>query len=86
MHYRLALFANETVHIINGEELTALRIMALQDRTVLNMLLAKEGGVCHMVGDCCCTFIPANDGPQGYITLALDYMRKAARQLRQDEH
>ncbi|MBN3287693.1 SYCY1 protein, partial [Polyodon spathula] len=39
-------------------EMRAIRIMVMQNRMVLDMLLAEQGGVCHMVGEHCCTYIP----------------------------
>ncbi|KAL7870414.1 hypothetical protein SRHO_G00079110 [Serrasalmus rhombeus] len=50
-HYRLATFTNATRAAIRGirDELTALRLTAMQNRLALDLLLAKEGGVCAMV-------------------------------------
>lgn len=42
-------------------ELQATRLMATQNRVALDMLLAREGGVCQIIGDHCCTFIPQGD-------------------------
>uniref|UniRef100_A0A3P9IAG5 Uncharacterized protein n=1 Tax=Oryzias latipes TaxID=8090 RepID=A0A3P9IAG5_ORYLA len=39
-------------------EMSAMRTMVLQNRLVLDLLTALSGGVCKMVGDTCCTFIP----------------------------
>uniref|UniRef100_A0A3Q3B0V4 Uncharacterized protein n=1 Tax=Kryptolebias marmoratus TaxID=37003 RepID=A0A3Q3B0V4_KRYMA len=52
-------------------ELTALILMTLQNRMVLDQLMALTGGVCVLVGTACCTFIPANDEDGGAIALAL---------------
>uniref|UniRef100_A0A3P9JE44 Uncharacterized protein n=1 Tax=Oryzias latipes TaxID=8090 RepID=A0A3P9JE44_ORYLA len=38
--------------------MSAIRTMVLQNRLVLDLLTASSGGVCKMVGDTCCTFIP----------------------------
>lgn len=32
--------------------------MTLQNRMVLDWMLAKEGGVCAVVCETCCTYIP----------------------------
>lgn len=39
-------------------ETQALRNVALQNRMALDMLLASQGGVCHIIGSECCTYIP----------------------------
>lgn len=50
VHYHLAKFINATTDALIGvkQEITALRLMATQNRMVLDMLLAKEGGVCNV--------------------------------------
>ncbi|KAL6489228.1 hypothetical protein MHYP_G00029700 [Metynnis hypsauchen] len=68
------------------DELTALRLTTVQNRMALDLLLAKEGGVCAMVGDSCCTYIPANDEDHGAISVALDRMQRVSTQLQLDEH
>lgn len=39
-------------------EAQALRMVALQNRAALDLLLAEKGGVCALIGDQCCTYIP----------------------------
>ncbi|KAL6479554.1 hypothetical protein MHYP_G00129870 [Metynnis hypsauchen] len=87
-HYRLATFTNATRAALQGvkDELTALRLTTVQNRMALDLLLAKEGGVCAMVGDSCCTYIPANDEDHGAISVALDCMQQVSTQLHLDEH
>ncbi|KAL6469578.1 hypothetical protein MHYP_G00206970 [Metynnis hypsauchen] len=87
-HYRLATFTNATRMALQGvkDELTALRLTTMQNRMALDLLLAEEGGVCAMVGDSCCTYIPANDEDHGSIAVALDRMRQVSTQLQLDEH
>ncbi|XP_035385201.1 uncharacterized protein LOC118241879 [Electrophorus electricus] len=60
-------------------------LLTTQNRMALDMLLAKEGGVCSMIGDHCCTYIPPSDAPGGNISMALDHMSKIADQLRAEE-
>uniref|UniRef100_A0A3P8TLW6 Uncharacterized protein n=1 Tax=Amphiprion percula TaxID=161767 RepID=A0A3P8TLW6_AMPPE len=43
-------------------ELEAVKQMTLQNRMALDLLLAAQGGVCEMVGDHCCTYIPDHKG------------------------
>ncbi|KAJ1109472.1 hypothetical protein NDU88_006832 [Pleurodeles waltl] len=47
--------------ILIDAELAAERAMTLQNRLALDILLAKDGGVCKMIGARhCCTYIPDN--------------------------
>ncbi|ROL43554.1 Endogenous retrovirus group V member 1 Env polyprotein [Anabarilius grahami] len=39
----------------------SLKLVALQNRAALDYLLAKDGGVCAVIGDQCCTYIPDID-------------------------
>ncbi|XP_053350295.1 uncharacterized protein LOC128520203 [Clarias gariepinus] len=86
-HYRLATFVNATNIAVEGikGELTALRLTTVQNRMALDLILAEKGGVCAMVGDSCCTYIPANDDEHGKISTALEKMREVASQLKDDE-
>lgn len=47
--YRMHLLINATIKAINGTmtEISAMRLMVLQNRLVLDLLTAKQGGVCH---------------------------------------
>lgn len=40
-------------------EIKALRSVTLQNRMALDFILASSGGVCHLVGRECCSFIPS---------------------------
>lgn len=73
LDYRLGLFVNITLTAVKGinQELTALWMIELQDRTILDQLTAASGGVCAIVGSSCCTYIPENDGEEGIITQAI---------------
>lgn len=57
--------------------------MAIQNSTVLDMLLEEKGGVCHMFGDACCTFIPNNTGPGGSVTRALEELKALSQELKE---
>uniref|UniRef100_A0A3P9LH59 ERVV2 protein n=1 Tax=Oryzias latipes TaxID=8090 RepID=A0A3P9LH59_ORYLA len=58
--YALLRLLNTTYKFSNASaaEMSAIRTMVLQNRLVLDLLTASSGGVCKMVGDTCCTFIP----------------------------
>lgn len=59
-----------------GEQLSAASLMTLQNRQALDWLLAKEGGVCVMFGEQCCTYIPNNTAPGGSFYLAMEKIGK----------
>lgn len=44
--------------IQNNPETMAMKEMLLQNRVALDIVLAKEGGVCAIIGQQCCTYIP----------------------------
>uniref|UniRef100_A0A673BNE7 ERVV2 protein n=1 Tax=Sphaeramia orbicularis TaxID=375764 RepID=A0A673BNE7_9TELE len=48
-------------------EIKALRNVALQNRAALDYMLASSGGVCHIIGQECCTFIPDASGNLTYL-------------------
>lgn len=39
------------------------------------MMLAKEGGVCVVIGEECCTYIPPNDDEHSIISKAIKHMK-----------
>lgn len=86
-HYRLSMLASATTEATDSinDKLTALRLMSTQNRLALDLMLAKEGGVCAMVGEHCCTYVPTNDAPGGNISHALENMKKVTENLRRDE-
>lgn len=43
---------------VMNDEMKALRAVALQNRMALDLTLAQVGGVCQLIGDQCCTYIP----------------------------
>lgn len=47
------------------EELTALLMMELQNRLVLNQVTAASGGVCAPVGSSCCAIVSEDDADGG---------------------
>uniref|UniRef100_A0A3B1KH13 Envelope protein n=1 Tax=Astyanax mexicanus TaxID=7994 RepID=A0A3B1KH13_ASTMX len=75
--------ANITGAAITGlsEQLSATSLMTIQNRIALDMVLANQGGVCHMFGDVCCTVIPNNTAPDGKVTKALIALKALSREM-----
>ncbi|XP_061153586.1 uncharacterized protein LOC133167070 [Syngnathus typhle] len=77
VHYNVQRLGNWTeagfkaVH----SQLAATSLMAFQNRMALGMLLSREGGVCAMFGEQCCTFIPNNTAADGSLSQALEGLR-----------
>lgn len=55
--------------------------MAWENRIALDMILAEKGGVCVMLGNRCCTFIPNNTAPDCTVTRALQGLTNLANEL-----
>lgn len=60
VNYQMGLFLDATTAALRAqlEEMSALRLMTLQNRMVLDLLVAPQGGVCTMINTSCCTYIP----------------------------
>ena len=63
-------------------EVKAIRTVALQNRAALDYLLAKQGGVCAIVADTCCTYIPDASSNMSDVENQLGKLQKAL----EDEH
>jgi len=57
---QLESFANYAIEGFNllNDQMKRVKLMALENRAALDYLLAKDGGVCAVIGDQCCTYIP----------------------------
>uniref|UniRef100_A0A3P9IEY0 Uncharacterized protein n=1 Tax=Oryzias latipes TaxID=8090 RepID=A0A3P9IEY0_ORYLA len=77
------LFLNATIKAFKGynEEMSSMRLMVLQNRLVLDLLVAQEGGVCKMLNDTCCTFILDNTNEGHSITEALHQLEKVQQAI-----
>ncbi|MBN3318854.1 SYCY2 protein, partial [Atractosteus spatula] len=76
--YEMYSFINITLEGLDAikQELRGVRLMALQNRFVLDLQNAVSGGVCALIGDSCCTYIPANDDDHGNLTLAIHHLKQ----------
>ncbi|XP_074424817.1 LOW QUALITY PROTEIN: syncytin-2-like [Larus michahellis] len=83
IHYNQQRFINYTRDAVKGiaEQLDATSRMAWENRIALDMILAEKGGVCVMLGNRCCTFIPNDTAPDGTITKALQGLTTLADEL-----
>ena len=58
-------------------EYILLKAVAWQNRQALDWLLAEKGGVCALIGEMGCTFIPNNTAPDGSFTLAMNNLEES---------
>ncbi len=74
--YNKQRFINYTVQALEPikEELHATSTMVMQNRFILDAMLAEEQGVCEHTGKDCCTVIPMHTGKEANITKALDLL------------
>ncbi|KAK6469000.1 syncytin-2-like [Huso huso] len=83
--YHLESFCNAT--LLGFSTLTAevkeIRLMVLQNRAALDYLLAAEGGVCAVVGEHCCTYIPDISENMTDVANQLNRLRSA---IMEEEH
>lgn len=75
--YNQQRFINYTIQALEGmrEQLHAVSLMALQNRFVLETLLAEDQDVCQLIGEECCTVIPMHTGEGGNVTKALTKLK-----------
>ncbi|MEQ2234548.1 hypothetical protein ILYODFUR_032751 [Ilyodon furcidens] len=65
-------------------EIAALRTVVLQNRMVLDLLTASVGGVCTLLNETCCTYIPAEtNGEDGHRVSQLNEIKRG---MQQDVH
>ncbi|XP_078028292.1 uncharacterized protein LOC144464626 [Epinephelus lanceolatus] len=75
--YNQQRFVNWTIEALQGvsEQLHATSLMTLQNRFIIETMLAQDQGVCDVVGEHCCTVIPMHTGEDGNLTKALNSIR-----------
>lgn len=76
--YNQQRFLNWTIAALQGvsEQLHATSLMTLQNRLLIETMLAEEQGVCDRFGDDCCTAIPMHTGEAGNITKVLENLKR----------
>lgn len=77
---RLANYTRDSM-VAAHVQLKATSQMTWENRIALDALLAKEGGVCAMFGDFCCTFIPNNTADNGRFTQAMAGLSSLSKEM-----
>lgn len=72
-----ANYAIEGFHLLT-DEMKNLKLVALQNRAALDYILAREGGVCAVIGDQCCTYIP---DIQNNMTDVIQHMKQLREEI-----
>ncbi|MEQ2223188.1 hypothetical protein ILYODFUR_034239 [Ilyodon furcidens] len=67
-----------------SKEITALRAVVLQNRMVLYLVTAPSGGVCALLNETCCTYIPDETGDGHTVSEALDKLKEIRKGMQQD--
>uniref|UniRef100_A0A3Q3JTQ2 Uncharacterized protein n=1 Tax=Monopterus albus TaxID=43700 RepID=A0A3Q3JTQ2_MONAL len=79
VHFNVQRLTNFTRDLALGfqEQLAATSIIAVswQNRQALDWILAEKGGVCALIGEYCCTYIPGHTAPEGAFTEAMRKVR-----------
>ncbi|CAK6954951.1 SYCY2 protein [Scomber scombrus] len=73
----LALVANATFHGLQSisNELALIRQFVIDNRVALDAVTATQGGVCAIVGEGCCTYLPSESEGLGNLTIAIRNLR-----------
>ncbi|XP_049328785.1 uncharacterized protein LOC125788904 isoform X1 [Astyanax mexicanus] len=81
--YNQQRFLNHTITALEalGEQLDATSKMTLQNRFAIDQMRAPDDGVCVLIGDECCSYIPLHTGSEGNFTKVMSKLRKL-----RDEH
>ncbi|XP_057676335.1 uncharacterized protein LOC130906246 [Corythoichthys intestinalis] len=84
LHYNQQRLANYTRGGFEAvyEQLAATSPLTLQSNLAVDMLLAKEDGICSMFGDQCCTVIPNNAAPDGSLTASLKKLQSLSNTMK----
>ncbi|KAJ1116394.1 hypothetical protein NDU88_004608 [Pleurodeles waltl] len=63
------------------EELTDMKAVVMQNRLALDIVLAKDGGVCHVIHQECCIYIPDNSGNVRKAIGDMEKVEKGAKEV-----
>ncbi|XP_069485770.1 uncharacterized protein [Ambystoma mexicanum] len=84
--WELIQLANDTEEGFNviKVELRALRLMTMQNRYVLDLLTAMDGGVCRKIGSACCTFVPSEDADNGSLSHVIEAVHNLGERMKME--
>ncbi|XP_069492524.1 uncharacterized protein [Ambystoma mexicanum] len=84
--WELIQLANDTEEGFNiiKVELRALRLMTMQNRYVLDLLTAIDGGVCRKIGSACCTFVPSEDAENGSLSHVIEAVHNLGEKMKME--
>ncbi|XP_069460424.1 uncharacterized protein [Ambystoma mexicanum] len=84
--WELIQLANDTEEGFNiiKVELRALRLMTMQNRYVLDLLTAMDGGVCRKIGSACCTFVPSEDTENGSLSHVIEAVHNLGEKMKME--
>ncbi|XP_069506859.1 uncharacterized protein [Ambystoma mexicanum] len=84
--WELIQLANDTEEGFNviKVELRALRLMTMQNRYVLDLLTAMDGGVCRKIGSAFCTFVPSADVDNGTLSHFITAMHNLGERMKKE--
>ncbi|XP_073339576.1 uncharacterized protein [Pagrus major] len=60
----------------------AVRTTLIQHQMALDLLLASQGGLCHIIGDLCCTYIP---DISGNMTATVDHLNDLLASMKRED-
>nr|XP_049599235.1 endogenous retrovirus group PABLB member 1 Env polyprotein-like [Syngnathus scovelli] len=85
LNYRFQSFVNLSLQVNDGQnrEIQAIRLMVLKNRMVLDLLTAAQGGVCHIIGTSCCTYIPGENDT--HINDAMNSLKNLQQAMSKDK-
>ncbi|XP_049596838.1 endogenous retrovirus group FC1 Env polyprotein-like [Syngnathus scovelli] len=85
LNYRFQSFVNLSLQVNDGQnrKIQAIRLMVLQNRMVLDLLTAAQGGVCHIIGTSCCTYIPGENDT--HINDAMNSLKNLQQAMSNDK-
>ncbi|XP_069473824.1 uncharacterized protein [Ambystoma mexicanum] len=84
--WELIQLANDTEEGFNviKVELRALRLMTMQNRYVLDLLTAMDGGVCRKIGSACCTFVPSENAENGSLSHVIEAVHNLGEKMKME--
>uniref|UniRef100_A0A1A8BZF0 Uncharacterized protein n=1 Tax=Nothobranchius kadleci TaxID=1051664 RepID=A0A1A8BZF0_NOTKA len=62
--------------------MVAARSMLMQHQLALDLLLASEGGLCHVIGSECCSYVPDT---ADNLTMTLTHMNDLLSQMKAED-